>query len=496
MTTHIVDPNQFTPPLILTLDLGTSSTRAMLFDRQAQPVPGLQAQIANQLQTTPDGGAEFDPVELLNGVATAIDQLLQLAGPLAGQIGGVALDTFVTNILGLDSAGQPLTPLYTYADTRSVADAEALQVELGGMFAAHERTGCPIHSAYWPARFRWLARTQPQQLKDVAHWVSFGDYLLQEFLGQRRMSYSVASWTGLLDWRALVWDRVWLERLSLDESRLSPLGDVDQPLSGLQGVWAERWPALKDVPWFPAIGDGAAANIGSGCTDPQHVALTIGTTGAMRVALDFDPATVPEGLWVYRVDRRRSLVGGATSEGGNIFAWFKQILQLPPEVEDELARLDPAAHGLIVLPFVAGERAPGWQGEARASLIGFNLHTRPIEILRAGLEGVAYRFALIHQRLTPHLPPDHQIIASGAGLLSSPVWLQIMADVLDRPVIASAEKEATSRGVAVLALEALGLTPDKPATDKIYQPNPQHQAYYQEAVKQQVKFYNKLILDE
>ncbi|HXV97808.1 MAG TPA: carbohydrate kinase, partial [Anaerolineae bacterium] len=71
-----------------------------------------------------------------------------------------------------------------------------------------------------------------------------------------------------------------------------------------------------------------------------------------------------------------------------------------------------------------------------------------------------------------------------------------MADVLDRPVIASAEKEATSRGVAVLALEALGLTPDKPATDKIYQPNPQHQAYDQEAVKQQVKFYNKLILDE
>ena len=100
------------------------------------------------------------------------------------------------------------------------ADAEALQVELGGMFAAHERTGCPIHSAYWPARFRWLARTQPQQLKDVAHWVSFGDYLLQEFLGQRCMSYSVASWTGLLDWRALAWDRVWLERLALDESRL------------------------------------------------------------------------------------------------------------------------------------------------------------------------------------------------------------------------------------------------------------------------------------
>lgn len=494
MTTRAIEPNQITPPLILTLDIGTSSTRAMLFDGEAQPVSGLHAQISNQLQTTPDGGAEFDPAELLTGVVTVIDQVLQLAGPLAQQIGGVAMDTFVANIMGLDAAGQPLTPLYTYADTRSAADANALQQELGGMFASHDRTGCPIHSAYWPARFRWLARTQPDLLKSAAHWVLFGDYLFQEFLGQRRVSYSVASWTGLLDRRELIWDRVWLKHLPLDESQLSPLGDVDQPLSGLRDVWAERWPTLKEVPWFPAIGDGAAANIGSGCTDPQRVALTIGTTGAMRVALDHDPVTVPAGLWVYRVDRRRSLVGGATSEGGNVFAWFKQTLQLPPDVEDELARLAPAAHGLTVLPFVAGERSPGWQGQARASLIDFTLNTRPIEILRAGLEGVAYRFALIQQRLAPHLPPDYQIIASGSGLLNSPTWLQIMADVLGRPLIASAEKEATSRGVAVLALEALGLAQDRPAaTAKIYQPNDEHHAHYQEALKKQVEVYNKLI---
>jgi len=163
-------------------------------------------------------------------------------------------------------------------------------------------------------------------------------------------------------------------------------------------------------------------------------------------------------------------------------------------VEAELARLDPAAHGLTVLPFVAGERAPGWQDQARASLIDFTLNTRPIEIMRAGLEGVAYRFALIQQRLAPHLPPDYQIIASGSGLLNSPTWLQIMADVLGRPLIASAEKEATSRGVAVLALEALGLAQDRPAaTAKIYQPNDEHHAHYQEALKKQVELYNKLI---
>ena len=496
MATTLIGSHPIATPLILTLDIGTSSTRATLFDAQAQSVPGMQAQIPYEVHTTPDGGAEFDPAELLAEVVQAIDQLLELAGPLGQRIAGVALDTLATTMLGLDSAGRPVTPLYTYADTRSTADAAALRAELGGMAAAQDRTGCLIHSAYWPARFRWLARTQPDLLKRVAYWVSFGDYLFQEFLGQRRVSYSIASWTGLLNRSELVWDQEWLSFLQLDQNQLSSVVDVDQPVSGLQGVWAGRWPALKEIPWFPAIGDGAAANIGSGCTGPQRVALTIGTTGAMRVALTLPPAQVPEGLWIYRVDRQRALVGGATTEGGNVFAWLSQTLQLPPDTEEALARLAPAAHGLTVLPFVAGERAPGWRSDAKASLINFTLNTQPIEILRAGLEGVAYRFALIHQRLTPHLPPEHQLIASGSGLLNSPVWIQIMADVLGRPVIASAEKEATSRGVAVLALEALGLAQDLPAAlGQIYQPDETHHIQYQEALNKQVEAYNRLVAE-
>ncbi|MFN8459134.1 MAG: gluconokinase [Anaerolineae bacterium] len=481
-------------PLILTLDIGTSSTRAMLFNGEAQPVAGMLAQIPNELQTTPDGGAVFEAAHLLAGVVTTIDRILALAEPLAKNITGVAMDTFVSNIMGLDAAGRPATPLYTYADTRNTPDAEAWRDELGGLAAAHDRTGCLIHSSYLPARLRWLARTQPHLLPQVKHWVSIGEYLGQEFLGQRRVSYSVAAWSGLLNRRELAWDQTWLAQLPIKVEQLSPLADVSDSLSGLRAEWAQRWPTLKDVPWFPAIGDGASANIGSGCDAPQRVALTIGTTGAMRVVLETDPPSPPEGLWIYRVDRRRSLVGGATTEGGNVFAWLRQTLQLPNNIEEALSALEPTAHGLTMLPFVAGERAPGWRGEARASLVGFTLNTRPIEIVRAGLEGVAYRFGLIHHRLAPYLPADHQIIASGAGLLSSPTWLQIMADVLGRPVIASAEKEATSRGAAVLALQALGLAQALPAASaQTYYPHPAHHLLYQKALAQQVDLYQKLI---
>lgn len=483
-------------PYILTLDIGTSSTRAMLFDRQARPLPEILAQIPNQLNTTPDGGAEFAPDELFAGVVQVIDDALAQAGPLAGQIGGVAIDTFVTNIMGLNTAGRPITPIFTYADTRSAGDANTLRRKLD-LPAVHNRTGCRIHSAYLPAQFSWLARIRPDLFDEVRHWLSIGEYLLWKFFGERQVSYSVASWTGLLNRRQLAWDREWLDYLGLPEEKLSPLVDVDQPAQGLRGEWATRWPALKNVPWFPAIGDGAAANLGSGCTGAERLALTLGTTGAMRVALDNFVDAPPLGLWVYRVNQKYALLGGATTEGGNVFAWLTKLLQLPPDVEQALAQMPPAAHGLTMLPFVAGERAPGWHDDARAVMAGLSLNTQPIDILRAGLEAVSYRFALIYQSVLSYLPPEHQIIVSGSALLNSPVWLQIMADVLGHPLVLSAEKEATSRGIALLALKALNLSgAEAAATGSVIYPNEQHHVKYQEALQKQRLLYRQLGLSD
>ncbi|MDQ3249526.1 MAG: gluconokinase [Chloroflexota bacterium] len=489
-------------PYILALDIGTSSTRAILFDATAQPIPGCAAQVANQLQTTADGGATFAANQLFDSVVNAIDGLLAAAGPLATHIGGVASATFVSNVLGIDAAGEPVTPVFTYADTRNADDAEGLRIELGpaGLQAAHDRTGCLVHTSYLPARFRWLARTQPTLLAAATHWLSFGEYLLWKLLGRRVASYSVASWTGLLNRRTLGWDQEWLAQLPVEVEQLSPLTDVDQPLVGLLPAWAARWPALKAVPWFPAIGDGAAANLGSGCDNPSRVALTIGTTGAMRVVVDPDLATVPAGLWLYRVDRKRGLLGGATTEGGNLFAWLRETLQLPPDdqVETLLAQQSPTAHGLTVLPFVAGERAPGWHDKAKASLIGFTLNTQPIDIVQAGLESVAYRFALILQSIAPYLPEvgAFQIVASGGGLLGSPAWLQIMADVLNQPIATLAEKEITSRGIALLGLEQLGVIKGvadlAPELDMTYVPVPAHHALHRAALARQVDFYTRL----
>lgn len=483
-------------PFILTLDIGSSSTRASLFDAGGHSVAGCTAQEHSALRVSAEGAAEDDADAALARAARCIDAVLAQAGPRADQICAVTVATMATTLVGLDAAGRPLMPLRTYADTRAAPDAAQLRAALDEA-AAHDRTGCLLRASYWPAQLAAIRRVQPEQWRAVRHWATLGEYLERQLFGHGRVSLSAASWAGLLERRTLSWDEPLCDALGLAPEQLAPLVDVDEPLAGLAEPWASRWPALRNLPWLPAVGDGAAANIGSGCVDPGRLALTIGTSGALRMVQP-NPEVVPPGLWCYRVDRAHALVGGATSEGGNVYAWLRQTLQLgdPVTIEAALAVFPPDSHGLTVLPFVAGERSPGWAGDVPASIHGLTLATTPLAILRASLEAVAYRFALIARRLVARTS-DARVIASGGALLSSPAWMQIVADVLGRPLVASGEAEATSRGVALLALRTLGAIPSldaAPAAEgPTYEPDPVRHAVYQDAIARQEWLYERLI---
>ena len=488
-------------PLVLTIDIGTTSTRALLYDGAAQPV-GEAVQRPNHLHTAADGQATFAAEALFQTVTGVIEDLLQHQQLPSGAIAALGMDSLVGNICALDARNRPLSDVFIYADTRNAAATQTLRTELRvtGQAAAHQRTGCLVHSSYLPARLRWLQAENPPWLPQVAPCVSIAEYIQWRLTGRWGVSYSIAAWTGMLARRTLAWDPVWLAQLGVDAATLTPLTDVNVPLGLVADPWRQRWPALDQAQVYPALGDGAAANIGSGCDTPGRIALTVGTTGAMRMVVDPSIESVPDGLWLYRVDARRALLGGATTEGGNLFAWLRETLQLPAPVELEAALTSraPAAHGLTVLPLIGGERAPGWNESARATFSGINLHTAPVDLVQAGLEAVAYRFALIHGRIVAHLPPGvaQSIVASGGALLKSPAWLQLFADVLGQEVQALAAEELTSRGVACLALEALGAiaTPGAlaPATARIFSPRPSHHALHQAALARQEDLYRRL----
>jgi gluconokinase len=483
---------------ILAVDVGSSSVRCSLYDARGDLVERGGEGFRHGFVATRDGGSTMDTDELCDQVFAALDEMHTRIEEGAGSVAGVGLTTFWHSVLGLDQLGHPTTPLFTWADSRAAGAARELREQLDGA-AVHRRTGCVLHSSYLPAKLLWASRSYPEAFEKTERWVSPGEYLNLRLFGEAKVGSSMASGTGLFDQNRRVWDEEVLNVLPIREDQLSPISD--EPSRGLRGEWARRWPALADVPWFPAVGDGACSNVGSGCTGRDRLALMVGTSGAMRVLWKADSVEVPEELWCYRPDPSRFVAGGALSNGGNLVEWVRKTTRLPDPgaTEKLLAGMEPDAHGLTFLPLLAGERAPGWADGANGTIAGLSMATQPVEILRAAMEAVALRFALIARIVDGAFPEgskSREVIATGGGLLHSPAWTRIMADALGRPVTASAVPEASSRGVALITFEALGGSPIEEVgapLGETYEPDLSRHAIYEEALDRQRGLYETVI---
>ncbi len=484
---------------VLALDVGTSSVRAALYDERGAAVPGAAARVPHRVRYLPDGGVETDADELLAAVVGALDRCLaDVRAPLAA----VGVSCFWHSLMGAAADLRPLTPVLLWADTRSAADAAGLARRLDGE-AVRRRTGCRLHPSYPTAKLSWVARTRPDWWGAVRHWLSFGEYLTHWLCGELAASVSMASASGLYDQVAGAWDREVLAALDLEPVRLPPLVDLGE------AVWrcrqGGRWPALAGAAVLPAVGDGACNNLGSGCVGEGALALMIGTSAASRALRLGGPWLIPETLWQYRLDRRRGLVGGALSNGGNLHQWLLETLRLPSgaagegDLDAAVDRLPPDGHGLTVLPLLAGERSPQWAPAAFGAVVGLREATTPLDLLRAGMESVALRVAAIVRDLDAVVGGRPRIVGSGGALWHSRAWAQILADALGRDLERSAEPEASSRGAALLALEAVGAAaasvPAVPRVDGTVRCDPARQRVYAQAWARQQRLYSLLRSD-
>lgn len=469
---------------MLALDVGSSSARARAYGMDGRALATLPTASDTYAWTvTPDGGMQTDADALVARVAGTVDAALAGLRAVGVEVAAVAAATFWHSLLGVGADGAPLTPVYGWGDMRASEAALRLRERVDAE-AAHARTGCFLHPGYPAARLLWLRGAAADTFPRVAAWMSFGEYLETRLFGARRCSLSMASGTGLLDLRRRAWDAEMLAAVGVPESALSPLVDTDAPAPELRPEWARRWPGLRGVPWVPPLGDGACANLGSGATGTRRPAVTVGTSAAVRALWEGEPVAVPAGLWCYRLDGRRLVMGRALSSGGSGVAWLRQRLRLPEPgaAEAEVAAMEPDAHGLTVLPALLGERGPGWEQWAGASVLGMTQATRPAEVLRAWMEGCAYRIGAALDALEGALGPCDEVVASGGAMHASPAWRRILADALGSRVVLAAEREATSRGAALVALERLGSPPaaaDPPA--ETLDPDPARGALHRRA---------------
>lgn len=475
---------------VLALDVGSSSVRASLYGLDGEPLaPGVKLDYG--FDYSAGGAATVKAQSLLELVATAIDRLLEKH---EDEIVAVALSTFWHSMLGLDGDDHPTTPVLSWADRRASSHVPKLRRMLDS-HELHGITGCPPHSSYWPAKILWMNDANPQDSTFTRRFVSPGEYIYLNLFGKLRVGTSMASATGLYDRNENRWSGEVLESLGLDESVLSEVSD--EPFRGLRGEWAARWPRLAGIPWFPAVGDGACSNIGSGCIGRDRVALMVGTSGAMRVAWAADSSEVEPGLWCYRVDAGRFVSGGALSDGGALIRWVEKNFRVSDRDRERAEVMEPDAHGLTLLPLLSGERGPGWSDRANGVVAGLSMATTPAEILRAAMESVAFRFALISSKMSGISGSDATVVASGGGLVNSGAWVQIMADVLNRTVEVPQIEEASSRGAALLALETLGHLGEDgfppSGESEIITPDPEAHEIYREALHRHRDLYENVI---
>lgn len=448
---------------ILAVDIGTSATKAVLFDAAAKQI-GLARQ-PYPIHTPRPGWSEQEPEVIFEAALAAMRAMIRSL-PENGRLAGVVFSSQLYSILAVGPDGQVLTPSLTWSDTRSADIARTFR-QHAAAGEIYERTGCPIDAIYPLAKIQWLKSNfeLPEKLK----FISIKEYVIFRLTGMFIADWSIASATGLFDIRTYQWDETALALLGISPAHLSVLA----PPRHLSYTWQKSVTAAvglpPDTPLIIGGGDGPLASIGVGASASKTLAVNVGTSAAARSLIP-EARVDPEGrLWTYVVDEGLWVIGGIVSSGGIVYDWFlKNFLpesfeatagpaqSIHDYVDRMVSEVQAGAENLIFVPYLGGEQCPVWQPHTRGSFFGVDFrHTRG-HFARAVLEGISrsiYRVsetieALFHQ-------PFSEIRVTG-GLTASPTWLQIAADMFGTPIVVPETVEGSARGAAILGLIALG----------------------------------------
>lgn len=446
--------------VIIGVDIGTTSTKTVAFSEDGVIITEKAKEYP--LYSEPAGTAEQDPDEIYEAVTSTVSAVVREIEPKGCRIEAVSFSSAMHSLIALDQSGNPLTNSITWADQRSVNEAQELRSDAKGL-DIYKRTGTPIHPMSPLTKLMWFKKNDPDLFEAAHKWVSIKEYVFFRLFQDYIVDYSIASATGLFHLKKLDWDDEALQLAGVNKNQLSRPVKTTHIVKGLQPEAVEKTGLSQSVPFIIGASDGVLANLGVGAVESGSVACSVGTSGAVRTVVP-RPLTDNEGrLFCYALTEDQWVIGGPVNNGGIAYRWLRDNVfddlskegANPYEVLNKRAeKVEPGAGGLLFLPYLTGERAPFWNADLRGVFFGLNLNHTRSDMIRSVLEGVMFQLEMVVDTLKQSGVEPKEFRVTG-GFTKSTLWPQIMADIFEKDILVPEGGSSACFGSALLAMKAL-----------------------------------------
>jgi gluconokinase len=479
---------------VIGIDIGTGSTKALAINPVGLTISS--SQVHYDITSEVPGFCEQDPQIVWRAFITCIKKITtELQSPPEA----IVLSSAMHSVLPVDSSGNAIHPMMIWADNRSAVIAKRVyESSLGEVL--YEQNGTPLHAMSPLCKILWLKEHNEVVFKNAFKFISIKEYIWFKLFNEFQVDHSIASATGLMDIQSCEWSANALALLDLGEEKFSKLVATNYKRSNASADACTQLGILSRTIFISGASDGCFANLGSFATDPGVAALTIGTSGAVRVASPTPVYNFNAMTFNYRLDENTFICGGPTNNGGVALKWYvTNFLKQPLVTADDYNRVlntitqAPAgADGLIFLPYLFGERAPIWNSDSSGMFFGIRNHHKQEHFTRAVIEGISFALYDIAENLIGGGSAIRQIHVSG-GFVRSSAWLQILADIFNIKVCLLNADDASAMGAAFLGLKEMGLIGNidtlKPTTIKEVFPQPENREVYQKRFESYRKLY-------
>jgi gluconokinase len=459
------------------IDIGTTATKAICFDLHGNVIR--QVSHSYPMHHPKPNWAVQNPQEILETVLNCIIEITKEVQPEF-----ISFSSAMQSIIAIDEAGNPLTDAILWADNRAVEIAEALKNSKKGKHF-YQKTGIPIHPFSPMTKIAWFKEFDSEIFSKTYKFISIKEYVWHHLTGEYCTDTSMASGTGLLNIHTLQWDDEVLDFLNIKSQQLSSVCGVTHQGKGIS----------DDFLYVIGGGDGALANLGTGAMEKNCMALTIGTSGAVRLPIEKPYLDEQMRTQCYHLMNDQYLTLGAVNNGAVILQWLRETLLKTNQSFESLfeaaEKIPAGSEGLLFVPYLLGERAPIWDASAQGSILGMQITHTQAHLVRATLEGILFGLFQITEILLPDPEKRKQtkVMASG-GFGKSQLWLQMVADIFQMQVETSQTIEGSSWGAVLIGMKSLGMnisTENKPG--KTFLPNAVHKKVYEDAFSKFKKVY-------